>query len=1195
MFDSNKRLIRKTSIVAAVTATLIYLVYRGLFTLNFDGIYASLASLSLYTAEIYGCGLMFLYFFQIWELVEPEPVPPLKNRSVDVYIPTYNEDPDLLRGTISAALALDYDHETYVLDDGNRVAVAELCDELGATYINRPSNLHAKAGNLNHAMEITTGEFVVIFDADHVSRRDFITRLLGYFEDDQMGFVQTPHSFYNFDNFHGTLNYGNQIYWEEGELFYNVIQPGKNHWNGVSFCGSAAMFRRTALEDVGCVATETITEDMHTGLRMHAKGWKSLFVNERLVSGQAATDVTTFNTQRLRWGEGNLGIFAFDNPITTPGLTLAQRLCYLGSMLSWTTGIQKLQLYIAPMLMLLTGVAPVAELSWLLGAITAIYMLTIWTAVTVTSNGHGNLVGTELTHMAAFWTQIQSCYRAVFKRKKTTFVVTSKKGRQTNSIRKFIMPQCLYIGGSALAIAWATTKYAIGLSNDLPGLVVGSGLLLSQCWFAWQVIRRALRVADEAQETWRHPCAINLAYSYGDGEDRRMGSAVTCDLNELGIGFHAFEEFDVDQEMDVTLSAMGIQTECKVRLRHKTLGLASTSNRDGSAASWRYGCEYVDPTTENLSSIWRLCSDYAVARMYDKFESRKKKSGEHSIEKMLSVSSMDRERICLPIQFSSGEDSYQPTVTEGLTAKGCMVLLNNAPGLGRTIRFSLSTPLGKVSGTAVVQQVQRVVLGCTPLDFVSLEYCDFVGEGRSLLLSLCNASEEENVSSVVKLQPPERQLPSFRPAVLTGSLAVAASVFAIIGTLFWNQDELLISLNRDAVVVTPEAKTKLAALLAKTIADPYSDEQRVIRLRDVFQNLHDRESLARLDEVIMQRDAVSFTAKLCRARAFDGAKRFDLAEPIYRHLMNDQSEDVDPAEREDMLIAAGRNFANRDDFAGAIDLFRRLDEQTFRSTPELRRELAGLMARIGKPSQAIELLKQFPLNDRDDQLLLANMYAADKRFDRAIKQCRVLLSKNANDLDGLNLMAECAMAKQEFQLAASVLQNLLNLNPNNESTLRSLAQALLWDKQGEHAMIVMQRLKQVGGWDDSMQDDFVQATLLVDHLTPWQSEQLSQIANNQSPTDSDAVATELLVSSMIRHGQTETLLPLLTDLVALRPDRLELRLQLVDLLEARGDFQQAETHLRLLMAATGSKTSFGSTLAESEPSSIGHVAHRRRR
>ena len=208
---------------------------------------------------------------------------------------------------------------------------------------------------------MTDGEFVVIFDADHVAETHFIDRLIGYFGDDRLGFVQTPHAFYNFDAFQGVLDYKRKVYWEEGMLFYNVTQPGKNRWNGVTFCGSAAMFRRKSLEEVGLIATQSITEDMHTGLRMHAKGWKSLFVNERLIAAIAADDVTSFNTQRLRRGEGNLGIFAFDNPITIRGLTIAQRLCYLGSMLSWTTGVQKLLIYSTPVAMLLTSISPVLD------------------------------------------------------------------------------------------------------------------------------------------------------------------------------------------------------------------------------------------------------------------------------------------------------------------------------------------------------------------------------------------------------------------------------------------------------------------------------------------------------------------------------------------------------------------------------------------------------------------------------------------------------------------------------------------------------------------------------------------------------------------------------------------------------------------------------------------------------------------
>ncbi|MBT4465076.1 MAG: glycosyltransferase, partial [Planctomycetes bacterium] len=228
-----------------------------------------------------------LYFFQIWEVENVPQLEPLEDVTVDVYIPTYNEDTSLLRATVNASKAMNYNHRTFLLDDGNREEVRELAAELGVDYIAREENRHAKAGNLNHALEITEGEFVVVLDADHIPSRNFIERMLGLFHDPKLGFVQSPHAFYNFENFQSSVDYSKGKYWEEGLLFYQQIQPGRNHWNSVIFAGSAAMFRRTALEDVGLVAVETITEDMHTGIRMSANGWRSLFVSESLIAGMA--------------------------------------------------------------------------------------------------------------------------------------------------------------------------------------------------------------------------------------------------------------------------------------------------------------------------------------------------------------------------------------------------------------------------------------------------------------------------------------------------------------------------------------------------------------------------------------------------------------------------------------------------------------------------------------------------------------------------------------------------------------------------------------------------------------------------------------------------------------------------------------------------------------------------------------------
>ena len=211
---------RKFLIVLAFVVCVFYLAFRVLFTINMSGPYAMTASILLYVAELFGIFNLFLFFLQVWEVSEPPAEPVLEGRSVDVLVPTYNEDVSLLRATLEACVRMDYPHKTYVLDDGQRPEVEALARELGILYIKRPDNRHFKAGNLNNAFERTDGEFVVILDADHVPEPHFITRLIGYFRDERLGFVQTPHAFYNFDSFQARLDHKNRKYWEEGHLFY---------------------------------------------------------------------------------------------------------------------------------------------------------------------------------------------------------------------------------------------------------------------------------------------------------------------------------------------------------------------------------------------------------------------------------------------------------------------------------------------------------------------------------------------------------------------------------------------------------------------------------------------------------------------------------------------------------------------------------------------------------------------------------------------------------------------------------------------------------------------------------------------------------------------------------------------------------------------------------------------------------------
>jgi cellulose synthase (UDP-forming) len=351
------RTITRAVAVVALAATVVYLSWRGLDTLNLQAWYLSVP---LLLRELQAAVGLALYAFSLWDVdrrpAAQEPDPSL---SVAVLIPTYNEGIEILLPTVAAALALEPAHETWILDDGDRPAVAELAAVLGARYLTRPDHAHAKAGNLNHALKVVKADLVAVLDADHVARPAFPPHTRGYFPDPRLALVQTPQDFYNVTSFeHGTGDtYGEPFH--EQTLFYRLLEPGKNRWEAAFWCGTGAVVRRAALEAVGGVATETITEDIHTTIRMHRRGWKTVYHNEVLVKGLAATDVSQYQLQRNRWGTGAMPVLRTENPLFVPGLRLAQRVAYAATLLGWFDSWRTLTFLLLPPLVLLTGQLPI--------------------------------------------------------------------------------------------------------------------------------------------------------------------------------------------------------------------------------------------------------------------------------------------------------------------------------------------------------------------------------------------------------------------------------------------------------------------------------------------------------------------------------------------------------------------------------------------------------------------------------------------------------------------------------------------------------------------------------------------------------------------------------------------------------------------------------------------------------------------
>ncbi|MGF1734699.1 UDP-forming cellulose synthase catalytic subunit [Photobacterium satsumensis] len=377
MTANNKPYLHLLMLLTGAFISIRYIWWRYDQTLPWESSLDMPFALALLVTEIYGITIYLLGIFvnakhrdrDIIPINTEKPLP-----TVDVFIPTYNESIRVVGPTIAAATQLQYPGivNIWVLDDGGTAqklndkdvdqanaaysrsnSLKQLCQQLGVHYLTRPENTHAKAGNINHALPHSSGELILILDADHVPSKDFLTNTIGQFQQQpNLGFVQTPHFFVTPNPIERNLGIEDKVP-SENEMFYNGILKGLDFWNASFFCGSAAIIRRKALEDVGGISTRTITEDADTALDIHAKGWDSAYINKAMIAGLSPDTFGSYVTQRTRWAQGMLQILMLNNPLLKRGLTFPQKLCYLNSTLFWFFPIFRVIYLIAPLCYLL--------------------------------------------------------------------------------------------------------------------------------------------------------------------------------------------------------------------------------------------------------------------------------------------------------------------------------------------------------------------------------------------------------------------------------------------------------------------------------------------------------------------------------------------------------------------------------------------------------------------------------------------------------------------------------------------------------------------------------------------------------------------------------------------------------------------------------------------------------------------------
>ncbi|MCU5773840.1 UDP-forming cellulose synthase catalytic subunit [Erwiniaceae bacterium BAC15a-03b] len=567
---------KQVSIVMVILSALMstrYIYWRATETLHFNSEVEAILGIGLFIAELYVWLILILGFLQTtWPLkrtIEPLPDDISLWPTVDIYVPSYNESLDVVRDTVLAAQCIDYPRDKlkiYLLDDGKRSEFAVFAADVGVGYITREDNSHAKAGNLNHAMKITKGELICVFDCDHVATRTFLQATVGPFlTDPKLALLQTPHYFYSPDPFERNLRAARNIP-NEGALFYGPVQQGNDNWNATFFCGSCAVIRRSALEEIGGFAVETVTEDAHTALKMQRLGWGSAFLSIPLAAGLATERLGLHIVQRTRWARGMTQIFRVDNPLLGRGLKWQQRLCYLNAMLHFQFGLPRVVFLTAPLAYLLFNLNIIHSSASLIFAYVLPHLVM---SLYVNSRMNGRFRYT-------FWGEIYETVMAfhlviptlltMISPKHGKFNVTDKGGLldvgffDFNIVRPHVITAALLFIGVMAGVIRAVFHDYFGVDPYVISLNVGWAI------FSLIILMAAIAVARETRQTRktiRIEVQIPVIIHYASGISSR---STTVDLSMGGAQINAPDnrhETDEIEEIDVLLHSGTISIPVK--------------------------------------------------------------------------------------------------------------------------------------------------------------------------------------------------------------------------------------------------------------------------------------------------------------------------------------------------------------------------------------------------------------------------------------------------------------------------------------------------------------------------------------------------------------------------------------------------------------------------------------------------------
>ncbi|WP_172631819.1 glycosyltransferase [Dictyobacter arantiisoli] len=494
-------------------ASIDYLSWRFAVT-NWSGWWIAIPLLA---AETMGAIHTLGFQYTLW----PWPHPRLRLTEdptrfpVYIFIPTVNEGASILEPTIKGALAArarylaQYPHgqvtivicnDGYVAKNPNWEEMEHLARRIGVVCVTRTVGGGAKAGNIEHArqfLKATDNALLVIFDADQIARPEFLLKTVPAFGDPSIGWVQTGQYYSNLEN--PVARWAD----DQQSMFYNLLCPGKASLNSAFICGTNVVLRARALDQIGGLPQDSVTEDFSASIALHPT-WRSVFLTDVLATGMGPLDLPSYLKQQRRWAIGTLGVLRTNwRDIFLPrknGLSLAQRIQYLLACTHYLCGVRDLIYLICPMLFVLTAVPAVRgstlfAFAWHFLPYWIVSLVSLWYAGRGITGLRGIVIG-----FGSFPVLLESLLSVILQRK-VGFSVTSKSRTNKRSYNHLLIYVVFLLAGLfciGLTVVSKSRQQASMLISEM-WIVYSMCMLISFLWLGIRDLRFQKRAGQEME------------------------------------------------------------------------------------------------------------------------------------------------------------------------------------------------------------------------------------------------------------------------------------------------------------------------------------------------------------------------------------------------------------------------------------------------------------------------------------------------------------------------------------------------------------------------------------------------------------------------------------------------------------------------------------------------------------------------